>query len=71
MTSYKVQVSNDSHTWLPSRNGTEEAVGARRGWHRAGDMGMALSARMGTWGQGGDSTGGAVISWGVMVAQGR
>ncbi|XP_074396775.1 putative carboxypeptidase X1 isoform X3 [Zonotrichia albicollis] len=26
VTSYKVQVSNDSHTWLPSRNGTEEAV---------------------------------------------
>ncbi|XP_053832574.1 probable carboxypeptidase X1 [Vidua macroura] len=26
VTSYKVQVSNDSHAWLPSRNGTEEAV---------------------------------------------
>uniref|UniRef100_A0A8C5TXF2 F5/8 type C domain-containing protein n=1 Tax=Malurus cyaneus samueli TaxID=2593467 RepID=A0A8C5TXF2_9PASS len=26
VTSYKVQVSNDTHTWLPSRNGSEEAV---------------------------------------------
>ncbi|XP_048159700.1 probable carboxypeptidase X1 [Corvus hawaiiensis] len=26
VTSYKVQVSNDTHAWLPSRNGTEEAV---------------------------------------------
>ncbi|KAM6136099.1 putative carboxypeptidase X1 [Phoenicopterus ruber ruber] len=26
VTSYKVQVSNDSHTWQPCRNGTEEAV---------------------------------------------
>uniref|UniRef100_A0A8C5TXA5 F5/8 type C domain-containing protein n=1 Tax=Malurus cyaneus samueli TaxID=2593467 RepID=A0A8C5TXA5_9PASS len=24
VTSYKVQVSNDTHTWLPSRNGSEE-----------------------------------------------
>uniref|UniRef100_A0A8C5TXU0 F5/8 type C domain-containing protein n=1 Tax=Malurus cyaneus samueli TaxID=2593467 RepID=A0A8C5TXU0_9PASS len=28
VTSYKVQVSNDTHTWLPSRNGSEEAVDA-------------------------------------------
>ncbi|XP_051630787.1 probable carboxypeptidase X1 [Manacus candei] len=26
VTSYKVQVSNDSHAWVPSRNGSEEAV---------------------------------------------
>ncbi|XP_075564966.1 putative carboxypeptidase X1 [Pelecanus crispus] len=26
VTSYKVQVSNDTHTWQPCRNGTEEAV---------------------------------------------
>uniref|UniRef100_A0A8V5GD27 Carboxypeptidase X1 n=1 Tax=Melopsittacus undulatus TaxID=13146 RepID=A0A8V5GD27_MELUD len=26
VTSYKVQVSNDTHTWHPCRNGTEEAV---------------------------------------------
>ncbi|XP_063257364.1 probable carboxypeptidase X1 isoform X3 [Prinia subflava] len=26
VTSYKVQVSNDSRAWLPSRNGTQEAV---------------------------------------------
>ncbi|KAM6345502.1 putative carboxypeptidase X1 [Podargus strigoides] len=26
VTSYKVQVSNDTHTWQPCRNGTEEAI---------------------------------------------
>lgn len=31
MTSYKVQFSNDTHTWQPCRNGTEEAVGTRGG----------------------------------------
>ena len=28
VTSYKVQFSNDTHTWQPCRNGTEEAVRA-------------------------------------------
>lgn len=31
MTSYKVQFSNDTHTWQPCRNGTEEAVGTGGG----------------------------------------
>lgn len=31
VTSYKVQVSNDTHTWHPCRNGTQDVVGAHSG----------------------------------------
>lgn len=37
VTSYKVQVSNDTHTWQPCRNGTREAVSARREHPGGGD----------------------------------
>ena len=40
MTSYIVQVSNDTYTWHPCRNGTEEAVGAPREHPWAGVVGV-------------------------------